>query len=62
MQWRHVALLAGGLLLVAAQPPAPLDLRASCGAVGDGVADDSGALKSCLTRLQTVLDSGQPEL
>jgi hypothetical protein len=54
---RHAAIVAGTLLLMAA---GPLDLRASCGAVGDGVADDSAALKSCLTRLQAELDTGQP--
>ena len=36
---------------IAAAVPLILDLRADCGAAGDGRADDAAALKSCLTRL-----------
>jgi hypothetical protein len=39
---------------------ASLDLRADCGAVGDGKADDSLALKTCLNRFQALLSAGGP--
>jgi hypothetical protein len=51
-------------LACAAKPAAPpkrdLDLRDDCGATGDGKADDSGALKACLQRMQALLDTGGP--
>jgi hypothetical protein len=37
-----------------------LNLRTSCGAAADGMADDSGALQQCLRRLQASLDAGRP--
>ena len=49
----------------AAEAPAEaatLDLRASCGAKADGVADDSLALKTCLTRLQAAMNAGHPSV
>jgi len=37
-----------------------LSLVEDCGAKGDGKSDDSGPLKTCLARLQTSLNAGQP--
>jgi len=37
-----------------------LSLIDDCGAKGDGKSDDSGPLKTCLERLQTSLNAGQP--
>jgi hypothetical protein len=53
------------LILLGAAPAAPsikrdLDLKDDCGAVGDGYADDSQALKTCLRRMQEVLENGGP--
>ena len=45
--------------LTAASTPS-LNLRLNCGAVGDGVTDDSLALKTCLNDVQTSLAAGVP--
>lgn len=38
----------------------PYNLRTFCGAVGDGVADDSGALKKCINAVNTSYAAGTP--
>jgi hypothetical protein len=43
-----------------AAPSSSLDLRVSCGAVGDGLHDDGGALRDCQQRLQALIDQGLP--
>jgi hypothetical protein len=59
-------LLMGSLLLLtvcgwaASSQADTLDLRSDCGAAGDGKADDSLALKTCLTRFQASLSAGHP--
>jgi hypothetical protein len=42
--------------------PGQLDLRADCGATGDGESDDSGALRACLQRMQQEMDAGHPSV
>ena len=42
--------------------PVRYDLHSSCGAVGDGVADDSGALKTCIGLVNSSYALGKPAL
>ena len=65
----RLLLVGTAILAVQSAPAAPparvttsFDLRETCGAVGDGVSDDSKSLKTCLTEMQRSLESGSPAI